>query len=285
MEVLKRNKNNNIDKLIDDLLNIIVVHASKDDKFAITIGNLVVLLASRLTFSYEELIYKEESVKPKNIILSNINYKDDLKTLIEKLDNSTHALASNNAIVKEAQELIRKIEETPLSGFIYNYQSIDEIEKLRETNTSSLYNEILGYDVYLKDYMDKDTNLNLIKIYYEILTSEDMFKAFYDYINFKEIRNDKIKYLKDNIDYKYLKYLGDILFFDKEDLEVLFLLYILADEVYDIPLNKIEEVFSEETTFNLYEAAEDVTYSNIDNMYLENSFKYSELIRRLKDNK
>lgn len=285
MEVLKRNKNNNIDKLIDDLLNIIVVHASKDDKFAITIGNLVVLLASRLTFSYEELIYKEESVKPKNIILSNISYKDDLKTLIEKLDNSTHALASNNAIVKEAQELIRKIEETPLSGFIYNYQSIDEIEKLRETNTESLYNEITGYDVYLKDYMDKDTNLNLIKIYYEILTSEDMFKAFYDYINFKEIRNDKIKYLKDNIDYKYLKYLGDILFFDKEDLEVLFLLYILADEVYDIPLNKIEEVFSEETTFNLYEAAEDVTYSNIDNMYLENSFKYSELIRRLKDNK
>lgn len=285
MEVLKRNKNNNIDKLIDDLLNIIVVHASKDDKFAITIGNLVVLLASRLTFSYEELIYKEESVKPKNIILSNISYKDDLKTLIEKLDNSTHALASNNAIVKEAQELIRKIEETPLSGFIYNYQSIDEIEKLRETNTSSLYNEILGYDVYLKDYMDKDTNLNLIKIYYEILTSEDMFKAFYDYINFKEIRNDKIKYLKDNIDYKYLKYLGDILFFNKEDLEVLFLLYILADEVYDIPLNKIEEVFSEETTFNLYEAAENVTYSNIDNMYLENSFKYSELIRRLKDNK
>lgn len=285
MEVLKRNKNNNIDKLIDDLLNIIVVHASKDDKFAITIGNLVVLLASRLTFSYEELIYKEESVKPKNIILSNISYKDDLKTLIEKLDNSTHALASNNAIVKEAQELIRKIEETPLSGFIYNYQSIDEIEKLRETNTSSLYNEILGYDVYLKDYMDKDTNLNLIKIYYEILTSEDMFKAFYDYINFKEIRNDKIKYLKDNIEYKYLKYLGDILFFDKEDLEVLFLLYILAEEVYDIPLNKIEEVFSEETTFNLYEAAEDVTYSNIDNMYLENSFKYSELIRRLKDNK
>lgn len=285
MEVLKRNKNNNIDKLIDDLLNIIVVHASKDDKFAITIGNLVVLLASRLTFSYEELIYKEESVKPKNIILSNISYKDDLKTLIEKLDNSTHALASNNAIVKEAQELIRKIEETPLSGFIYNYQSIDEIEKLRETNTSSLYNEITGYDVYLKDYMDKDTNLNLIKIYYEILTSEDMFKAFYDYINFKEIRNDKIKYLKDNIDYKYLKYLGDILFFNKEDLEVLFLLYILAEEVYDIPLNKIEEVFSEETTFNLYEAAEDVTYSNIDNMYLENSFKYSELIRRLKDNK
>lgn len=285
MEVLKRNKNNNIDKLIDDLLNIIVVHASKDDKFAITIGNLVVLLASRLTFSYEELIYKEESVKPKNIILSNISYKDDLKTLIEKLDNSTHALASNNAIVKEAQELIRKIEETPLSGFIYNYQSIDEIEKLRETNTSSLYNEILGYDVYLKDYMDKDTNLNLIKIYYEILTSEDMFKAFYDYINFKEIRNDKIKYLKDNIDYKYLKYLGDILFFNKEDLEVLFLLYILAEEVYDIPLNKIEEVFSEETTFNLYEAAENVTYSNIDNMYLENSFKYSELIRRLKDNK
>ena len=285
MEVLKRNKNNNIDKLIDDLLNIIVVHASKDDKFAITIGNLVVLLASRLTFSYEELIYKEESVKPKNIILSNISHKDDLKTLIEKLDNSTHALASNNAIVKEAQELIRKIEETPLSGFIYNYQSIDEIEKLRETNTSSLYNEILGYDVYLKDYMDKDTNLNLIKIYYEILTSEDMFKAFYDYINFKEIRNDKIKYLKDNIEYKYLKYLGDILFFDKEDLEVLFLLYILAEEVYDIPLNKIEEVFSEETTFNLYEAAEDVTYSNIDNMYLENSFKYSELIRRLKDNK
>lgn len=285
MEVLKRNKNNNIDKLIDDLLNIIVVHASKDDKFAITIGNLVVLLASRLTFSYEELIYKEESVKPKNIILSNISYKDDLKTLIEKLDNSTHALASNNAIVKEAQELIRKIEETPLSGFIYNYQSIDEIEKLRETNTESLYNEITGYDVYLKDYMDKDTNLNLIKIYYEILTSEDMFKAFYDYINFKEIRNDKIKYLKDNIEYKYLKYLGDILFFDKEDLEVLFLLYILADEVYDIPLNKIEEVFSEETTFNLYEAAENVTYSNIDNMYLENSFKYSELIRRLKENK
>lgn len=285
MEVLKRNKNNDIDKLIDDLLNIIVVHASKDDKFAITIGNLVVLLASRLTFSYEELIYKEESVKPKNIILSNISYKDDLKTLIEKLDNSTHALASNNVVVKEAQELIRKIEETPLSGFIYNYQSIDEIEKLRETNTSSLYNEILGYDVYLKDYMDKDTNLNLIKIYYEILTSEDMFKAFYDYINFKEIRNDKIKYLKDNIDYKYLKYLGDILFFDKEDLEVLFLLYILAEEVYDIPLNKIEEVFSEETTFNLYESAEDVTYSNIDNMYLENSFKYSELIRRLKDNK
>ena len=285
MEVLKRNKNNNIDKLIDDLLNIIVVHASKDDKFAITIGNLVVLLASGLTFSYEELIYKEESVKPKNIILSNISYKDDLKTLIEKLDNSTHALASNNAIVKEAQELIRKIEETPLSGFIYNYQSIDEIEKLRESNTSSLYNEIIGYDVYLKDYMDKDTNLNLIKIYYEILTSEDMFKAFYDYINFKEIRNDKIKYLKDNIDYKYLKYLGDILFFDKEDLEILFLLYILAEEVYDIPLNKIEEVFSEETTFNLYEAAENVTYSNIDNMYLENSFKYSELIRRLKDNK
>ncbi len=285
MEVLKRNKNNNIDKLIDDLLNIIVVHASKDDKFAITIGNLVVLLASGLTFSYEELIYKEESVKPKNIILSNISYKDDLKTLIEKLDNSTHALASNNAIVKEAQELIRKIEETPLSGFIYNYQSIDEIEKLRESNTSSLYNEIIGYDVYLKDYMDKDTNLNLIKIYYEILTSEDMFKAFYDYINFKEIRNDKIKYLKDNIDYKYLKYLGDILFFNKEDLEVLFLLYILAEEVYDIPLNKIEEVFSEETTFNLYEAAENVTYSNIDNMYLENSFKYSELIRRLKDNK
>lgn len=285
MEVLKRNKNNNIDKLIDDLLNIIVVHASKDDKFAITIGNLVVLLASRLTFSYEELIYKEESVKPKNIILSNISYKDDLKTLIEKLDNSTHALASNNAIVKEAQELIRKIEETPLSGFIYNYQSIDEIEKLRETNTESLYNEITGYDVYLKDYMDKDTNLNLIKIYYEILTSEDMFKAFYDYINFKVIRNDKIKYLKDNIDYKYLKYLGDILFFDKEDLEILFLLYILAEEVYDIPLNKIEEVFSEETTFNLYEAAENVTYSNIDNMYLENSFKYSELIRRLKDNK
>ena len=285
MEVLKRNKNNDIDKLIDDLLNIIVVHANKDDKFAITIGNLVVLLASRLTFSYEELIYKEESVKPKNIILSNISYKDDLKTLIEKLDNSTHALASNNVVVKEAQELIRKIEETPLSGFIYNYQSIDEIEKLRETNTSSLYNEILGYDVYLKDYMDKDTNLNLIKIYYEILTSEDMFKAFYDYINFKEIRNDKIKYLKDNIDYKYLKYLGDILFFDKEDLEVLFLLYILAEEVYDIPLNKIEEVFSEETTFNLYESAEDVTYSNIDNMYLENSFKYSELIRRLKDNK
>ena len=112
-----------------------------------------------------------------------------------------------------------------------------------------------------------------------------MFKSFYDYINFKEIRNDKIKYLKDNIDYKYLKYLGDILFFDKEDLEVLFLLYILAEEVYDIPLNKIEEVFSEETTFNLYESAEDVTYSNIDNMYLENSFKYSELIRRLKDNK
>ena len=285
MEVLKRNKNNNIDKLIDDLLNIIVVHANKDDKFAITIGNLVVLLASRLTFSYEELIYKEESVKPKNIILNNISYKDDLKTLIEKLDNSTHALASNNAVVEEAQELIRKIEETPLSGFIYNYQSIDEIEKLRETNTESLYNEITGYDVYLKDYMDKDTNLNLIKIYYEILTSEDMFKAFYDYINFKVIRNDKIKYLKDNIDYKYLKYLGDILFFDKEDLEVLFLLYILAEEVYDIPLNKIEEVFSEETTFNLYEAAENVTYSNIDNMYLENSFKYSELIRRLKDNK
>lgn len=285
MEVLKRNKNNNIDKLIDDLLNIIVVHASKDDKFAITIGNLVVLLASRLTFSYEELIYKEESVKPKNIILSNISYKDDLKTLIEKLDNSTHALASNNVVVKEAQELIRKIEETPLSGFIYNYQSIDEIEKLRETNTSSLYNEIIGYDVYLKDYMDKDTNLNLIKIYYEILTSEDMFKAFYDYINFKVIRNDKIKYLKDNIEYKYLKYLGDILFFNKEDLEVLFLLYILAEEVYDIPLNKIEEVFSEETTFNLYESVENVTYSNIDNMYLKNSFKYSELIRRLKDNK
>ena len=285
MEVLKRNKNNDIDKLIDDLLNIIVVHANKDDKFAITIGNLVVLLASRLTFSYEELIYKEESVKPKNIILSNISYKDDLKTLIEKLDNSTHALASNNAVVEEAQELIRKIEETPLSGFIYNYQSIDEIEKLRETNTSSLYNEILGYDVYLKDYMDKDTNLNLIKIYYEILTNEDMFKAFYDYINFKEIRNDKIKYLKDNIEYKYLKYLGDILFFDKEDLEVLFLLYILAEEVYDIPLNKIEEVFSEETTSNLYESVENVTYSNIDNMYLENSFKYSELIRRLKDNK
>ena len=285
MEVLKRNKNNDIDKLIDDLLNIIVVHASKDDKFAITIGNLVVLLASRLTFSYEELIYKEESVKPKNIILSNISYKDDLKTLIEKLDNSTHTLASNNAIVKEAQELIRKIEEAPLSGFIYQYKSIDEIEKLRETNTSSLYNEIIGYDVYLKDYMDKDTNLNLIKLYYEILTDEDMFKAFYDYIYFRVIRNDKIKYLKDNIEYKYLKYLGDILFFNKEDLEVLFLLYILAEEVYDIPLNKIEEVFSEETTFNLYESVENVTYSNIDNMYLENSFKYSELIRRLKDNK
>ena len=285
MEVLKRNKNNDIDKLIDDLLNIIVVHANKDDKFAITIGNLVVLLASRLTFSYEELIYKEESVKPKNIILSNISYKDDLKTLIEKLDNSSHTLASNNAVVEEAQELIRKIEETPLSGFIYQYKSIDEIEKLRETNTSSLYNEIIGYDVYLKDYMDKDTNLNLIKLYYEILTSEDMFKAFYDYINFKVIRNDKIKYLIDNIEYKYLKYLGDILFFNKEDLEVLFLLYILAEEVYDIPLNKIEEVFSEETTFNLYESVENVTYSNIDNMYLENSFKYSELIRRLKDNK
>ena len=58
-----------------------------------------------------------------------------------------------------------------------------------------------------------------------------------------------------------------------------------AEEVYDIPLNKIEEVFSEETTFNLYESVENVTYSNIDNMYLENSFKYSELIRRLKDNK
>ena len=137
----------------------------------------------------------------------------------------------------------------------------------------------------IKDYMDKDTNLNLIKIYYEILTSEDMFKAFYDYIYFRVIRNDKIKYLKDNIEYKYLKYLGDILFFNKEDLEVLFLLYILAEEVYDIPLNKIEEVFSEETTFNLYESVENVTYSNIDNMYLENSFKYSELIRRLKDNK
>ena len=133
--------------------------------------------------------------------------------------------------------------------------------------------------------MDKDTNLNLIKLYYEILTSEDMFKAFYDYINFKVTSNDKIKYLKDNIGYKYLKYLGDILFFNKEDLEVLFLLYILAEEVYDIPLNKIEEVFSEETTSNLYESVENVTYSNIDNMYLENSFKYSELIRRLKDNK
>ena len=105
-----------------------------------------------------------------------------------------------------------------------------------------------------------------------------MFKAFYDYIYFRVIRNDKIKYLKDNIEYKYLKYLGDILFFYKEDLEVLFLLYILAEEVYDIPLNKIEEVFSEETTFNLYESVENVTYSNIDNMYLENSFKYSELI-------
>lgn len=285
MEVLKRNKNNDIDKLIDDLLNIIVVHANKDDKFAITIGNLVVLLASRLTFSYEELIYKEENIKPKNIILSNVSYKNDLKTLIEKLDSSTHALASTNAIVKEAQELIRTIEENPYTGFIYQYKSIDEVERLRETNTKSLYSEITGYDVYLKDYMDRDTNLNLIKIYYEILTDEDMFKAFYDYINFRVIRNDKIKYLKDNIEYKHLKYLGDILFFDKEDLEVLFLLYILAEEVYDISLTKIEEVFSEETTFNLYEAAENVTYSNVDNMYLENSFKYNELIRRLKDNK
>lgn len=285
MEVLKRNKNNDIDKLIDDLLNIIVVHANKDDKFAITIGNLVVLLASRLTFSYEELIYKEENIKPKNIILSNISYKNDLKTLIEKLDSSSHNLASTNTVVEEAQELIRKIEENPYTGFIYQYKSIDEIEGLRETNTKSLYNEITGYDVYLKDYMNKNTNLNLIKIYYEILTSEDMFKAFYDYINFRVIRNDKIKYLKDNIEYKHLKYLGDILFFNKEDLEVLFLLYILAEEVYDISLTKIEEVFSEETTFNLYEAAENVTYSNVDNMYLENSFKYNELIRRLKDNK
>lgn len=285
MEVLKRNKNNDVDKLIDDLLNIIVVHANKDDKFAITIGNLVVLLASRLTFSYEELIYKEENIKPKNIILSNISYKNDLKTLIEKLDSSSHNLASTNTVVEEAQELIRKIEENPYTGFIYQYKSIDEIEGLRETNTKSLYNEITGYDVYLKDYMNKNTNLNLIKIYYEILTSEDMFKAFYDYINFRVIRNDKIKYLKDNIEYKHLKYLGDILFFNKEDLEVLFLLYILAEEVYDISLTKIEEVFSEETTFNLYEAAENVTYSNVDNMYLENSFKYNELIRRLKDNK
>ena len=285
MEILKRNKNNDIDKLIDDLLNIIVVHANKDDKFAITIGNLVVLLASRLTFSYEELIYKEENIKPKNIILSNVSYKNDLKTLIEKLDSSTHNLASTNAIVEEAQKLIRTIEENPYTGIIYQYKCIDEVERLRETNTESLYNEITGYDVYLKDYMDKDTNLNLIKIYYEILTDEDMFKAFYDYINFRVIRNDKIKYLKNSIEYKHLKYLGDILFFNKEDLEVLFLLYILAEEVYDISLTKIEEVFSEETTFNLYEAAENVTYSNIDNMYFENSFKYSELIRRLKDNK
>ena len=181
MQLIEKVQNNDINEVyfkdFEMIYNLFFIRLKekKYHKYENIMNEFLVLLMARIRMNYEYLIARDEKINPKNIIKSNSNYVEKLKEIVDKIDNSNRSLNAKDDIVDKMNQLISDYQITPFNGFIYNYKNIEEVDNQKEIVLEALCKVIKTKKLFLFNQDNREENLKLIKIYYQILCDENKF--------------------------------------------------------------------------------------------------------------
>lgn len=256
-----------------------------DNTLCLLLISLYEMFKLRIQLSYENEIIKSDGIPYKDILKSNKEFLEKIKSEILEYKKRIHLSYLDEVYILEIESLIADYNSNVINGCIFKSRFLDMLDDMKKCNSDSLFHMLVNYEIDLGTKLPskgKKRNINyiLITTYYDILCDYILRQEFIDVLdNKKDIDNcnERIKTLFKKVNYdslvKFRKYV------EKRDiaLESFLLMYIVNEMIYLFAIEDIKKFYNEDELENISYMAMDSVDDGIDGMYLNMKYDIDHL--------
>ena len=239
------------------------------------------LIMGLIQFNYEKEIVKNEKIPLKDILKSNKEFISKMKIELEKFKNNPDKSYIDGVYFSQIEQVLIENSSNSIEACIYKHEVVDRIEKANKKFNSVLFKLLSDKGMSLgtnKPSKAKNNNINtlLAKIYYEVLTNDNLNKEFIDVLdNKKDIANCSypVKTLFNKLDEEKLNSFRK--YVENRDIviESFLLMYIVNSSIYSYKASTLEKYYNQDELDSLSEVAINEVNIGIEDMYLEIRFE------------
>jgi hypothetical protein len=167
----------------------------KNNKLLILFRSIDDLIMGLIQFNYEKEIVKNEGIPIKDILKSNKEFVEKMKIEIEKYKNNPHKSYIDGVYFSEIEQVIIQNSSNSIEACVYRHEIVDRIKNANTKFNNVLFKILSQKELFLgtkSPSKGKTKNINslLAKIYYEIISNDNLNKEFIDVLdNNKDINS------------------------------------------------------------------------------------------------